>query len=82
MILRGLATLILVALFALNLVLPTSSFSQRGPENKIRADVATQLAIGQRLPPLELVGFDGRTYSREDLRGHRVLLTFERSVDW
>lgn len=82
MILRGLATLILVALFALNLVLPTSSFSHRGPENKIRADVASQLAIGQQLPPLELVGFDGRAYTREDLRGHRVLLTFERSVDW
>jgi cytochrome oxidase Cu insertion factor (SCO1/SenC/PrrC family) len=82
MILRGLASLILVALFALNLVLPTSSFSHRGPENKIRADVASQLAIGQRLPPLELVGFDGRAYTREDLRGHRVLLTFERSVDW
>jgi cytochrome oxidase Cu insertion factor (SCO1/SenC/PrrC family) len=82
MILRGLATLILVALFALNLVLPTSSFSHRGSENKVRADVASQLAIGQQLPPLELVGFDGRAYTREDLRGHRVLLTFERSVDW
>jgi cytochrome oxidase Cu insertion factor (SCO1/SenC/PrrC family) len=82
MILRGLASLILFALFALNMVLPTSSFSHRGSENKIRADVASQLAIGQQLPPLELVGFDGRTYTREDLRGHRVLLTFERSVDW
>ncbi len=82
MILRTLATLILVALFALNLVLPTSSFSHRGSENKVRADVVSRLVIGQRLPPLELVGLYGRTYSREDLRGHRVLLTFERSVDW
>jgi cytochrome oxidase Cu insertion factor (SCO1/SenC/PrrC family) len=82
MILRGLATLILVALFALNLVLPTSSLSHRGSENKIRADVASQLAIGRRLPLLELEGLDGRSYTREDLLGHRVLLTFERSVDW
>ena len=82
MILRGLATLILVALFALNLSLPTSSFGQRGAENKVRVDVTSQLVMGQSLPPLELVGFDGRTYTREDLQGHRVLLTFERSVDW
>lgn len=82
MILRGMATLILAALFALNLVLPTGSFSYRGSENKIRADVETKLAIGQQLPPLELVGLDGRNYSREDLLGHRVLLIFERSVDW
>ena len=82
MLLRGLATLILVALFGLNLVLPTSSISHRGPENKVRADVVSRLAIGQRLPPLELLGLDGRTYTREDLQGHRVLLTFERSVDW
>ncbi len=82
MILRGLATLILAALFALNFILPNSSFSHRGPENKVRADRPSQLAIGRALPPLELLGFDGRTYSREDLRGHRVLLTFERSVDW
>jgi len=82
MILRGLATVILVALFALNLVLPTSSLSHRGSENKIRADVTSQLVIGQKLPPLELVDLDGRVYTREDLEGHRVLLTFERSVDW
>jgi hypothetical protein len=38
--------------------------------------------IGQSLPPLELRGLDGRRYTREDLLGRRVLLTFERSVDW
>ena len=82
MILRSLATAILVALFALNLVLPTSSLSHRGSENKIRADLTSELVIGQKLPALELVDFDGRVYNREDLQGHRVLLTFERSVDW
>ena len=82
MILRGLATLFLMALLGLNLVLPISSFSHRGSENKVRTDVASRLLIGQRLPPLELLGSDGKTYTREDLLGHRVLLTFERSVDW
>ncbi len=82
MILRGLATLVLIALFALNLVLPTSSLSRRGSDENVREDVASQLLIGKKLPPLELVGLDGRAYTREDLLGHRVLLTFERSVDW
>ncbi len=82
MILRGLATLALVALFCLNLVLPSSSVGHRGPENVVRSDVTSRLAIGERLPPLDLVGLDGRHYTREDLLGHRVLLTFERSVDW
>jgi hypothetical protein len=82
MILRGLATLVLIALFGLNLALPTSSFSRRGSDDNVRADVASRLLIGKRLPPFELVGLDGRTHTREDLLGHRVLLTFERSVDW
>jgi cytochrome oxidase Cu insertion factor (SCO1/SenC/PrrC family) len=82
LILRGLATLVLIALFALNLALPTSSLSRRGSDENVRTDVASQLLIGKKLPPLELVGLDGRAYTLEDLLGHRVLLTFERSVDW
>ena len=82
MILRGLATLVLIALFCLNLALPSTSLGRRGAENEVRADVTSRLLIGQNLPPLELLGLDGRRYSREDLLGHRVLLTFERSVDW
>jgi hypothetical protein len=82
MILRGLATLVLMALLGLNLFLPISSFGHRGSEDKVRTDVASRLLVGQRLPPLELLGFDGRTYTQKDLLGHRVLLTFERSVDW
>ncbi len=82
MILRGLATLVLIALFGLNWSLPSSSIGRRGSENEVRADVATRLSVGQKLPPIELVGLDGRKTTREDLLGHRVLLTFERSVDW
>jgi cytochrome oxidase Cu insertion factor (SCO1/SenC/PrrC family) len=82
MILRALATLALLALLGLNWVMPVSPMGVRGSENKVRADVTSQLLIGKKLPPLELVGLDGRTVTGEDLRGHRVLLTFERSADW
>ena len=82
MILRGLATLVVLGLLALNMMLPTSTVTARGSENRVRADVPSELAIGRALPELELVGLDGRRYSREDLLGHRVLMTFERSVDW
>ncbi len=82
MILRGLATLALLALLGLNLALPSTSIGRRGTEMRVRSDVTSQLLVGQGLPPLELVGLDGRAHTREDLLGHRVLLTFERSVDW
>jgi peroxiredoxin len=38
--------------------------------------------IGQPLPDLALLDLDGRPMDLEALRGHRVLITFERSVDW
>jgi hypothetical protein len=82
MILRGLASLVVVGLFVLNLMMPTSQMGQRGAENLIREDVETHLVIGQALPELSLFDLYGRRYSREDLLGHRVLITFERSVDW
>jgi len=82
MILRGLASVIVVGLFTLNLMMPTAKMSARGTENLVRTDVATEVAIGRSLPELELFDLDGRRYTREDLLGHRVLITFERSVDW
>ena len=82
MILRAFASLIVVGLLVLNSMLPSSAMSARGTENRVRTDVETQLAIGQSLPELKLFDLDGRSYSREDLLGHRVLITFERSVDW
>ena len=56
MILRGLASLILVALFALNFMMPNTSMGLRGAENSVRADLASNLLIGEALPPLELLG--------------------------
>ena len=82
MILRGLATLVLLGLLGLNVMLPSTSLGRRGTETLVRADVDSHVVLGQPLPELELVGLDGRTYSRGDLLGHRLLLTFERSVDW
>ena len=82
MILRGLGTLVLLALLGLNLMLPSTSLGRRGTEAAARSDFDTEVALGRSLPNLELTGLDGRVYSREDLLGQRVLLTFERSVDW
>ena len=82
MILRGLASLVIGGLLALNFLLPSVDGMARGPENAVRSDLVSELAIGQSLPSLELKDLQGRTYTREDLLGHRVLLTFERSVDW
>ena len=82
MILRTLASLVLLALLGLNFLLPSQPLTARGPENRVRSDIETSLAIGSPLPPLELRDLDGRIHTREDLLGHRVLLTFERSIDW
>ena len=82
MILRGLATIALLGLLGLNLMLPTTSLGRRGTETLVRTDVESQVVLGRPLPELELVGLDGQSYSRSDLLGHRVLLTFGRSVDW
>ena len=82
MILRGLASLVIGGLLALNFLLPSVDGMARGPENAVRSDLVSELAIGQSLPSLELKDLQGRAFTREDLLGHRVLLTFERSVDW
>lgn len=82
MILRSLASLVVIGLLVLNLMLPSAAMTARGPEKRVRSDLETRLAIGRTLPKLSLVGLDGRVHTRDDLLGHRVLLTFERSVDW
>jgi len=74
--------MVVLGLLALDLALPVSPVTARGREALVRSDVATQIAVGRPLPEISLVGLDGRVHTREDLLGHRVLLTFERSVDW
>ena len=81
--LRWLATLLIVSLFALNLWLPSSSLGRRGNERSVRAEVPALAArVGQKLPDLAFEDLDGRVVRTADLLGHPLLLVFERSVDW
>ena len=82
MILRSLASLVLIAMLALNWLLPSQPGVARGPEDRVRSDRVATVAIGDTLPPFELRGLDGRIHTREDLVGRRLLLSFERSLDW
>lgn len=82
MIGRLLATLGIVALLALDLLLPSTEIGRRGT-SAARDDVPTAAPkVGEKMPDFSLVDLDGRAIRPSDLLGHRVLLTFERSVDW
>ena len=81
--LRWLATIAVLALLALDFVLPGTSMGRRGTEAAVRSDVPGAVgAIGERLPDFTLPDLDGVPVRLFDLRGSRVILTFERSVDW
>ena len=81
--LRWLGTAVIVALLLLNLWLPNTSLGRRGTEAAARLDVPPALGrVGQPLPDFSLHDFDGKPVRLADFRGKRVLLVFERSVDW
>jgi len=84
--LRTLASLALLVLLAFDFVLPSLPLTARGPESRVRQDVETPLAIGERLPPFTLHRLDGRGFTREDLvalaSGGPLIVTFEQSLDW
>ena len=81
--LRLLASLPLLALLALDLALPQLALGRRGSSPELRADApAAAVAVGEPMPDFAIPGLDGRTFRLSELRGHPVLLTFERSVDW
>jgi cytochrome oxidase Cu insertion factor (SCO1/SenC/PrrC family) len=83
MILRWLATAGIAALIALALALPSTDIGRRGSEAVVRADAAGAVGrVGERLPDFALPDLHGAPVRLSDLRGRRVLLTFERSVDW
>ena len=83
MVLRWIATSAIVLLLGLDVFLPWTGLGRRGAEAAVRTEVPTsQVALGQPFPDVGLVDLDGRPVSMETLRGHRVLLTFERSLDW
>ncbi len=80
---RWLVTLAIAALLLLDLYLPLSIIGRRGPEGAVRLEVPTsRVAVGQPFPPARLIDLDGEPFDLASLRGHRVLLTYERSVDW
>ncbi len=81
--LRWLGTGIIAALFVLNGMLPATEMFRRGNEASARSEVAgVEDWIGRPLTDFTLEDLEGRTLRLADLRGQRVLLTFERSVDW
>jgi len=82
-ILRGLASLAIVALLALDVLLPRLDPLRAGRDPVARAEVPGAVPrVGEPMPGFTLRDLDGAAVRLSDLRGHRVLLTFERSVDW
>ena len=83
MIARVLASIAIVGLLALDLALPRLAIFRSGGEIEARADAPDAVvAVGEPMPDFVLPDLDGVAVSLSDWRGHRVLLTFERSVDW
>lgn len=81
--LRWIATALIGGLFALNLFMPSTSIGRRGTEERVRQEVAgVAEQVGRPLQDFTLEDIEGEPVSLAALRGHRVLLTFERSVDW
>lgn len=81
--LRWLATAVLLGLLALDLALPHTPVGRRGSEARLRAEADhAVLRPGVPLPALSLRTLEGAPLDLSSFRGRRLLLTFERSVDW
>lgn len=80
--LRWLATLGIAALLALHFALPVLPVAAQGPEAKQRSDAPSAAADGVPFPDVGLEDLEGNPVALSSFRGKRVLLTFERSVDW
>lgn len=81
--LRWLATAVIVLLFVLDVFLPSTDIGRRGNEAIRRAEVeGVADSVGSELADFSLPDIEGELVRLADLRGHRVLLIFERSVDW
>ena len=80
---RWAASVAILALMALTVFLPQTSIGRRGTETTVRSHVGDRAGrIGEPMPDFALADLDGDVIRLSDLRGHRVLITFERSVDW
>lgn len=80
---RWTGSVVIGLLLVIALALPWTSVGRRGSDGKVRSDIDGAVGtVGETLPHIDLLDLDGEPLRFEDLRGHRVLLTFERSVDW
>ncbi len=80
---RWIATILLAAGIVLVIAAPSTPIGRRGSETAARQEAPQSLlAIGDTVPPLALQHLDGTPFDLSSLQGHRVLITFERSVDW
>jgi cytochrome oxidase Cu insertion factor (SCO1/SenC/PrrC family) len=80
---RMLATVLIGGLLLLDLLLPVTPLGRRGTDPEPRLDVPDAVGeVGERIPDFSLPDLDGRTVRLSDFRGNRVILTFERSLDW
>jgi cytochrome oxidase Cu insertion factor (SCO1/SenC/PrrC family) len=81
--LRWLATALIVALLVLVWLLPGTPLGRRGSDRALRADAPNAVPqVGAVLADFEMNDIDGSPFRLVDLRGKRVLITFERSLDW
>jgi len=80
---RWLATAAVLLLLAFDCALPFTDIGRRGTDSQPRADVISALVeVGEMLPDFTIDDIDGTPVRIADFRGQRVLITFERSVDW
>lgn len=81
--LRWLATATIVGLLCLVWFLPDTSLGRRGSDRILRADAPSAVPqVGAFLTDFTLNDLAGSPFRLADLRGKRVLITFERSLDW
>ncbi len=80
---RWLASIAILGLIGLAVGMPQTSIGRRGTETAVRSHVGDRAGrVGEPLSDFALPDLAGEIVRLSDLRGHRVLLTFERSVDW
>lgn len=81
---RILATLGILLLLVIPLAGTRLPGMQSGVESgPVRADVPGAVGrVGDALPDFQALDLQGVRVRLSDFRGHRVLLTFERSLDW
>ena len=80
---RILASVVIALLLVLDIALPYTPLGRRGTEARVRRDIPGAIGeIGQTLPPFTLLDLEGAPVRLSDFRGRRVVLTFERSIDW